>query len=223
MLGLDDFELDRLGPRVSVEARADDLPEVAPAVAGVGCRVDRDDGERVRAQPLEQDRLLGRAPRGLADGEERERASRSEVAVVEVADVVDAPRPKSVELRNLRDTDGGLIEHAVHSGRPVLIGRHLSDEEQRVGHGRSRYGGPLVPSSRGGRRGGTMRVGFVGLGAMGLPMTRHLLAAGHEVTVASRSRPSDRRRGRSRGARRWQPARGRGRQRRHDPVRAELT
>jgi 3-hydroxyisobutyrate dehydrogenase len=33
-----------------------------------------------------------------------------------------------------------------------------------------------------------MRVGFVGLGAMGLPMTRHLLAAGHEVTVASRSR-----------------------------------
>ena len=34
-----------------------------------------------------------------------------------------------------------------------------------------------------------MKVGFVGLGAMGLPMTRNLLAAGHEVTVASRSRP----------------------------------
>jgi 3-hydroxyisobutyrate dehydrogenase len=33
-----------------------------------------------------------------------------------------------------------------------------------------------------------MQLGFVGLGAMGLPMTRHLLAAGHEVTVASRSR-----------------------------------
>ena len=33
-----------------------------------------------------------------------------------------------------------------------------------------------------------MRIGFIGLGAMGLPMTRHLLAAGHEVTVASRSR-----------------------------------
>jgi 3-hydroxyisobutyrate dehydrogenase len=33
-----------------------------------------------------------------------------------------------------------------------------------------------------------MRVGFVGLGAMGLPMTRHLLDAGHDVTVASRSR-----------------------------------
>src|SRR3954447_3488218 len=33
-----------------------------------------------------------------------------------------------------------------------------------------------------------MRVGFIGLGAMGLPMTRHLIAAGHEVRVASRSR-----------------------------------
>lgn len=33
-----------------------------------------------------------------------------------------------------------------------------------------------------------MRVGFVGLGAMGLPMTRHLVEAGHAVTVASRSR-----------------------------------
>jgi 3-hydroxyisobutyrate dehydrogenase len=33
-----------------------------------------------------------------------------------------------------------------------------------------------------------MRIGFIGLGAMGLPMTGHLLAAGHEVTVASRSR-----------------------------------
>jgi 3-hydroxyisobutyrate dehydrogenase len=33
-----------------------------------------------------------------------------------------------------------------------------------------------------------MRVGFVGLGAMGLPMTRHLVEAGHDVTVASRGR-----------------------------------
>ncbi len=33
-----------------------------------------------------------------------------------------------------------------------------------------------------------MRVGFIGLGAMGLPMTRHLVEAGHDVTVASRSR-----------------------------------
>lgn len=34
-----------------------------------------------------------------------------------------------------------------------------------------------------------MKVGFIGLGAMGLPMTRNLLAKGHEVVVASRSRP----------------------------------
>lgn len=33
-----------------------------------------------------------------------------------------------------------------------------------------------------------MRIGFVGLGAMGLPMTRHLVDAGHDVTVTSRSR-----------------------------------
>lgn len=34
-----------------------------------------------------------------------------------------------------------------------------------------------------------MKVGFVGLGAMGLPMTRNLIAAGHDVAVSSRSRP----------------------------------
>jgi 3-hydroxyisobutyrate dehydrogenase-like beta-hydroxyacid dehydrogenase len=33
-----------------------------------------------------------------------------------------------------------------------------------------------------------MKLGFIGLGAMGLPMTRHLIEAGHEVSVASRSR-----------------------------------
>jgi 3-hydroxyisobutyrate dehydrogenase len=33
-----------------------------------------------------------------------------------------------------------------------------------------------------------MRIGFIGLGAMGLPMTGHLIEAGHDVTVASRSR-----------------------------------
>jgi 3-hydroxyisobutyrate dehydrogenase len=33
-----------------------------------------------------------------------------------------------------------------------------------------------------------MRMGFIGLGAMGLPMAGHLIAAGHQVTVASRSR-----------------------------------
>ncbi len=32
-----------------------------------------------------------------------------------------------------------------------------------------------------------MQVGFIGLGAMGFPMTRHLIEAGHQVTVASRS------------------------------------
>ncbi len=34
-----------------------------------------------------------------------------------------------------------------------------------------------------------VKLGFIGLGAMGLPMTRNLVAAGHDVRVASRSRP----------------------------------
>src|ERR1700687_203946 len=34
-----------------------------------------------------------------------------------------------------------------------------------------------------------MKVGFIGLGAMGLPMTRNLLSKGHTVTVSSRSQP----------------------------------
>lgn len=33
-----------------------------------------------------------------------------------------------------------------------------------------------------------MKVGFIGLGAMGLPMARHIVEAGHDLTVASRSR-----------------------------------
>jgi 3-hydroxyisobutyrate dehydrogenase len=33
-----------------------------------------------------------------------------------------------------------------------------------------------------------MRIGFIGLGAMGLPMAGHLVAADHEVSVASRGR-----------------------------------
>jgi 3-hydroxyisobutyrate dehydrogenase len=33
-----------------------------------------------------------------------------------------------------------------------------------------------------------MRIGFIGLGAMGLPMAGHLIKAGHSLTVASRSR-----------------------------------
>jgi 3-hydroxyisobutyrate dehydrogenase len=33
-----------------------------------------------------------------------------------------------------------------------------------------------------------MKVGFIGLGAMGLPMARHIVEASHDLTVASRSR-----------------------------------
>src|SRR4029078_13631122 len=46
---------------------------------------------------------------------------------------------------------------------------------------RSPYEASLVAST-------AVRVGFIGLGAMGLPMARHLAEAGHDVTVASRGR-----------------------------------
>src|SRR6266566_973115 len=36
--------------------------------------------------------------------------------------------------------------------------------------------------------GGPMKVGFIGLGGMGLPMARHVLQAGHTVTVYNRTR-----------------------------------
>ena len=45
---------------------------------------------------------------------------------------------------------------------------------------------PSAPDTR--LRGLHVKLGFVGLGAMGLPMARHLVEAGHDVTVASRSR-----------------------------------
>src|SRR2546422_2286008 len=35
---------------------------------------------------------------------------------------------------------------------------------------------------------GPMKVGFIGLGGMGLPMARHVLQAGHTVTVYNRTR-----------------------------------
>src|SRR2546421_10573956 len=36
----------------------------------------------------------------------------------------------------------------------------------------------------------TERIGFIGLGLMGKPMTQHLLAAGYQLTVFNRSRPA---------------------------------
>jgi len=45
------------------------------------------------------------------------------------------------------------------------------------------------PAHRHRQREVLVKLGFIGLGAMGLPMTRNLVAAGHQVTVASRSRP----------------------------------
>ena len=36
-----------------------------------------------------------------------------------------------------------------------------------------------------------MRVGFIGLGRMGLPMSQHVVRAGHELTVHNRTRTKE--------------------------------
>jgi 3-hydroxyisobutyrate dehydrogenase-like beta-hydroxyacid dehydrogenase len=41
------------------------------------------------------------------------------------------------------------------------------------------------------QRGGSMRVGFIGLGRMGLPMSQQLVRAGHDVTVYNRTRAKE--------------------------------
>ena len=80
--------------------------------------MDRGEREPAGAQALEQRGALCLAPRCLADREQRERAGRREVAVVELADVVDAAGAETVELRYLRDPDCGLIEDAVNTAGP---------------------------------------------------------------------------------------------------------
>ena len=66
------------------------------------------------------------------------RAARSSDAS-SVAHVVDALRLQTVQLGNLRDPDGGLVEHAVHAGRTVDVRSDLGDEQQAIGHCVQRY------------------------------------------------------------------------------------
>ena len=67
-----------------------------------------------------------------------------------------------------------------------------------------------------------MQLGFVGLGAMGLPMTRHLVEAGHRVTVSSRSPGPVAAGGGPRGRRRSRPGPGGRGQRRGHPLRPQF-
>ncbi len=123
--------VERLGPRVAVEARADDRAVVVPAVARVGRGVDRQHREIAGAQPVERSLRCCLAPRRLTDGEERRTAG-----TVEVTGSSARARRRRVEpaspcdLGNLRDTRRGLVEHAVHARRTVAVRRDLRDEEQ---------------------------------------------------------------------------------------------
>ena len=110
--------------------------------------------------------------------------------------------------------------HAGRGGlRPRPAGRPGRPAHDRGHGGRAarRHGGVAAAVRLVGRavwrrlEGTRMRIGFIGLGAMGLPMAGHLVAAGHEVTVASRSRGPDRRRsGPGSCGRRLAARRGRG-------------
>ena len=98
--------------------------------------MDRQHRERAGADSREDRRTLGLAPRRLADREQRERPRRSQRAGLDRSHVVDAHRREAVQLGNLRDADRGLVEHTVHAGRSVDVGRHLGDEEAPAGHPR---------------------------------------------------------------------------------------
>ena len=185
---------ERLRPGVAVEAGADERAVLVPRVARVGRRVDRADRETPRVHVLEDRGALIGAPRRLADREERERARFVEIVEVERAHVVDATGCEPVHLGDLGDADRGLVEHTVHAGRPVAIRRDLGDEQQGVGHER----GNVLPAVAC----APMNIGFIGLGAMGLPMTRHLVRRRSRRHRRVAQPPADRRRGRGRRARR---------------------
>ena len=151
---------ERLRPRMPVEPGADELAVVVPAVARIGRGVDRQHREAAGAHPFEDRGALLVAPRRLADREERERAGGAELGRTQ------RPRTSSTRWgarpcssRDLRDADRGLVEHAVHPGRPVGVGRDLRDEEQTIGHGERRYSVYLFTRSRRASGTGTPRSG----------------------------------------------------------------
>ena len=125
--------------------------------------------------------LLG-APRRLADREPARARGRAQIVAASIAaHVVDALRGRArASPRSARRRPRPGRARRAHP-RAVHVRRYLGDEQQRA-HG-ERHGSVARPMSGG----AAMRIGFVGLGAMGLPMTRHLVEAGHDVTVASRS------------------------------------
>src|SRR5207245_10532406 len=89
------------------------------------------------------------------------------------------PGGGGTRLRHVLPVGAGGREHDADARlRPRARVAGLSGRERRPGLWAGWEGDAMTP----------LRVGFVGLGAMGLPMTRNLLEAGHTVTVSSRSR-----------------------------------
>jgi len=163
--------------------------------------VDGEHREVTGPEPVEDHAPLVRAPGRLPDREQASARARCEPIGVEVGDVGDDRRVEVVHPSELCGGGGGLLEDAVHAGRTVAYGAtcvtkisssttplpmrcdaaHPAGRRPAAATNRPPYGASLVAST-------AVRVGFIGLGAMGLPMARHLVEAGHTVTVASRGR-----------------------------------
>ena len=84
--------------------------------------------------PVEQCGPLRRRPRGLPDGEQGHHPGRGQRRGVEGAHVGDPGEGEPGRLGQLGHGGGRLVEHPVHPGRPVAVGRHLGHVQQ--GRGR---------------------------------------------------------------------------------------
>ena len=100
--------------------------------------MDRAYREATGADALHDRLLLLRAPRRLADREQRERTGLANRIDGQIPHILDRPGAQPVHLGDLPDTNCGLVEHAVHTRGPVAIRRDLGDEQQRIGHDAAR-------------------------------------------------------------------------------------
>ena len=126
---------ERLRPRVPVEAGADERAVLVPRVARVGRGVDRQHRQVAGADAVDDLGLLLRAPRRLADREQRERPRRR------------ATRPRRARARRRPAAAASPWSSATCAtptaawsstpctpAGPVAVRRDLGDEEQAVRH-----------------------------------------------------------------------------------------
>ena len=126
-----------LGPRVPVEARAEDLAVAGPGVAGVGGGMDAEDPQVAGAPCRLRHLLLLLGPRRLADGEEGQDAGRLEEVGREVADIADRDGREAGQVGELRQRRDRLGQGPVHACRSVHVRGDLGDDQHVPGHAAS--------------------------------------------------------------------------------------